>query len=204
MKYVILFSLLPIITSFILKKLFFTSPLSIADKKTQITAYKICEELLPPRVVIQEGQKLDLKDEVLTLPSNLYHSKEQVDHTKILPELGLILLAKGKNTWITQQKSLLLFNTLFPSFSFVILIFGALAKSIPPQLAIALIFLSLGVSCLNALYLTWIRHQSVQLISHAIKTIPLYLKEGEMINFVKVLKAQKFRYSLPKILSWIT
>ena len=144
MKYVILFSLLPIITSFILKKLFFTSPLSIADKKTQITAYKICEELLPPRVVIQEGQKLDLKNEVLTLPSNLYHSKEQFDHTKILPELGLILLAKGKNTWITQQKSLLLFNTLFPSFSFVILIFGALAKSIPPQLAIALIFLSLG------------------------------------------------------------
>ncbi len=203
MKFIILFSLLPIVASFILKKVFFIHPLSVSSKKTQISVFKICSELLPSRVIINEGKKLNLKNGVLTLPIHLYNSTNQHDHLNVLPELGLILLAKGKNTWISQQKSLLLFHIIFPSFALIILLFGALARSIPPQLCISVLFLVLGITCLNALYLTWVRHQAVQLISSAIKTVPLYLKDEETSNFTKALKAQKFKYSLPRCLSWV-
>lgn len=204
LKIILSLSLIPIIISVFLKALFYRKSAALEGKKAQLTTEKLIKNLLP-EVEIHPSQKkkAEVKDGQLLLPPEHGESKDLSLQLETLETVGLIMLGKGKDRAVKQHASLLLFDTLFPVFSLIIVVFGCLARSIPMNLAVLLIVGSLGLTALNNLYLTWLRYQAFQLLKVKLNNIPLYMKSQDADHLDKELASRPYKYALPRIISRI-
>ena len=202
-KLLLLFFLVPLFLSVFLKKLFFRPSVELQGLRAQLSVQSVLGSLLPSSIVLQSGKSVDFKGGTLYLPVSLAKSRSLQDHIEPLTTFGLICLSSKRFNRVRQHQSLLTFDVLFPVFSFLILVFGVLAKALPLSVAASLLVVSLGITALSNLYLTWLRYQAVKICLLKLKQVDFYTRSEDLNFFKAQLNSNCYRFVVPKLISWM-
>lgn len=202
MSILIFIFLIPLLISLVMRMLLPSSTPKLTDLKSQISGAKLIEELTAKEIKAVEGKTIQWSENQLSAPKEVLDSLEISDHAKLYEHLALIALGDGGGNWVLRHRSLIAFDNFFAPFALIALLFGFLAKSLPPNIIILLAALTLCVSALNSLYLFWVRHMAFRLLTLRLKSISFYLRANTEDRISDYLSSLKSRYILPRIIRW--
>ena len=198
----LLFALIMMIIAIILKKTL-TKTAKVKGLEMQLTTKNLLQKISPYEIKTGSNQKLSISKGGITLPEPLAESKLLTDHAPALLAIGFTILSKGSNMWHKRHQSMVTFDQIFLPFSIVICILGVIAKTIPPNLALTILFASLTLCCMNNFYLTWVRRLAMNLVITRVQNISLYSKREDQESMENYLQSYAYQNLIPYSLKWI-
>lgn len=198
-KLVLLISLPVILLSLFLKA--WSQKKSAGEQAMRITGKGLASALTnqgKEETTITAGLKTQLKKGMIQLSEQDYHTKKTSELSELLLMVGSSLYFQKDLSEFTK-KTTKLTNILFPLL-IVVCAFGFIARTLPLNICLAILLLSVMFNCLSHLYLTYFRFLSFLTMKKKLQARDLKIRESELETLMNYTHRNVFSFSAPKLL----
>ena len=210
-RFLILFSLVPLVASLAIRKLLADRVLKVAEGKqysysAEATARKMLDALNHEDVVIKLTHKplftqSKIKEKQIIVSSKVAQDKSASAHGKAALHVGLYLVSLRNPAMIARRQWAIRFGHAFPIFTTIVVIFACVVAKLAILLALAIVLASLGIAACAQILTVLTERQAAELASIVIEKKRLFSRSGQENEVIESLKAWSWHGAVPGLLT---
>lgn len=210
MKFLLLLGLLPVIGSFLARKLMSSGVLrKEGDTEVSISGQELVERVLKKgkaesvNLQVKKRPFLVLGPNRLVLSPGLATSKKARDVAEAGLLAGLVLMARQQEKVVGWRTWAVKFGSAGPAFTAIAMTFGAVLSRPPAGWAIGIVAAVLGLATI-VLWLTLpVERAAGNAVSEMLEETPIVSRRSEGERLAKLVRASVWRRIVPGAVAWI-